>query len=176
MAARAEVVQSRELWENAMEIVRDSKSEWVHARIVSGKMLILLAQKFRVEAGVVEVLVHHDEAEAGEAENDEAEELGAWVAAPVAARGDDKSEEEEEGKKKKSSKKRAWLRQKGKGKTVKLEEGDKGWQVQLIEGGATGGGKDVFVVRGLWKQHCPIIMGSMGESLYTSTSRSTLFM
>ena len=30
--------------------------------------VVLLAQKFRVEGGVVEVLVHGDEAEGGEAE------------------------------------------------------------------------------------------------------------
>ena len=81
----------------------------------------------------------------------------------MAARGDDESEEEEE--EEGSSKKRARLRQKGKRKAVKLKEGDKGWQVQLVEGGAAGGGKYVSVVCGLWKQHCPIIMGSMGESL-----------
>ena len=52
---------------------------------------------------------------------------------------------------------------KGEGKAagVKLKEGDKGWQVHLVEGGAAGGGKDVSVVCGLWKQHRPIIMGSM---------------
>ena len=64
-----------------MEIMRGRKSGWVHARIFSGKMVILFAQKFRVEAGVVEVLVHRDEAEAE----------GVWVAALVAARGDDES-------------------------------------------------------------------------------------
>ena len=53
------------------------------------------------------------------------------------------------------------LAQKDKG-----EEGDnEGWQVQLVGGGAAGGGKDVSVGGGLWKQHNPIIMGSMGENL-----------
>ena len=46
-----------------------------------------------------------------------------------------------------------------------LKERDTGWLVQLVEGGSAGGGKDVPVVCGLWKQHRPIIMGSMGESL-----------
>ena len=126
--ARAEVVQAREPWENAMEIMRERKCGWVHSRIVSGRMVILLAQKFRVQAGVVEVLVHG----ASEAEKDEAEAEGVWVAAPV--EGD-------------------------------LKERDTGWLVQLVEGGSAGGGKDVPVVCGLWKQHRPIIMGSMGESL-----------
>ena len=40
-----------------------------------------------------------------------------------------------------------------------------GWQVQLVGGGAAGGGKDVSVGGGLWKQHDPIIMGSLGEKL-----------
>ena len=128
LEARAEVVQAREPWENAMEIMRERKCGWVHSRIVSGKMVILLAQKFRVQAGVVEVLVHG----ASEAEKDEAEAEGVWVAAPV--EGD-------------------------------LKERDTGWLVQLVEGGSAGGGKDVPVVCGLWKQHRPIIMGSMGESL-----------
>ena len=84
LEARADAVCDREAWENAMEIMRERKCGWVHSRIVSGKMVILLAQKFRVEAGVVEVLVHRDTAEAGEAEKDEAEAEGAgvWVAAP----------------------------------------------------------------------------------------------
>ena len=130
--ARAEVVQAREPWENAMEIMRERKCGWVHSRIVSGRMVILLAQKFRVQAGVVEVLVHRVKAGASEAEKDKAEAEGVWVAAPV---GSD------------------------------LKERDTGWLVQLVEGGSAGGGKDVPVVCGLWKQHRPIIMGSMGESL-----------
>ena len=40
-----------------------------------------------------------------------------------------------------------------------------GWEVQLVEGGSAGAGEEVCVRRGLWKQHRPIIMGSMGESL-----------
>ena len=74
--ARAEVVQAREPWENAMEIMRERKCGWVHSRIVSGRMVILLAQKFRVQAGVVEVLVHRVKAEASEAEKDRAEAEG----------------------------------------------------------------------------------------------------
>ena len=35
LEARAEVVQSREPWENAMEIMRERESGCVHARIVS---------------------------------------------------------------------------------------------------------------------------------------------
>ena len=46
-----------------------------------------------------------------------------------------------------------------------MKEGDKGWQVHLVEGGAAGGGKAVSVERGLWEEHRPIIMGSMGENL-----------
>ena len=135
-----EAVQSREAWENAMALMRERRGGWVHARVVSGKMVILLAQRFRVSGDVVEVLV-----------GDEPEVAGAWVAtAAAAAWGEDESEEGD------LSKKRRRLRQKGKGKAaaggVKLKEGDKGWRVQLVEGGA-GGGTDVPVVRGLWKQH-----------------------
>ena len=36
MAARADAVCDREAWENAMEIMRERKSGWVHARVVSG--------------------------------------------------------------------------------------------------------------------------------------------
>ena len=63
----ADAVQPREAWENAMDIMRERRCGWVHSRIVSGRMVILLAQKFRVEAGVVEVLIHRDKAEVGEA-------------------------------------------------------------------------------------------------------------
>ena len=66
LEARADAVCDREPWENAMEIMRERKCGWVHSRIVSGRMVILLAQKFRVQAGVVEVLVHRVKAEAGE--------------------------------------------------------------------------------------------------------------
>ena len=66
----ADAVHPREAWENAMDIMRERESGWVHARVVSGKIIVLLAQK----------------------------------------------------------------------------EGDKGWQVQLVEGGAAaGGGKGVSV-------------------------------
>ena len=34
LEARAEVVQAREPWENAMEIMRERKCGWVHSRIV----------------------------------------------------------------------------------------------------------------------------------------------
>ena len=40
-----------------------------------------------------------------------------------------------------------------------------GWEVQLVEGGSAGAGEEVCVRRGLWKQHRPIIMGSMGDNL-----------
>ena len=52
----ADAVQPREAWENAMDIMCERKCGWVHARVVSGKMVILLAQRFRVRGGVVEVL------------------------------------------------------------------------------------------------------------------------
>ena len=136
LEACAGAVCDREPWENAMDIMRERRCGWVHSRIVSGRMVILLAQKFRVQAGVVEVLVRRVKAEASEAEKDKAEAEGVWVAAP---RGGDEEEE--------------------------LQEGDKGWQVQLVEGGAAGGGKAVSVERGLWEEHRPIIMGSMGDNL-----------
>ena len=93
LSARADALCDREPWENAMEIMRERRCGWVHSRIVSGRMVILLAQKFRVQAGVVEVLVHRVKAEASKAEKDKAEAEGVWVAAP---RGGDEEEEEKE--------------------------------------------------------------------------------
>ena len=38
-----EAVQPREAWENAMDLMRQRESGWVHARLVDGKMVGLLA-------------------------------------------------------------------------------------------------------------------------------------
>ena len=57
-------------------------------------------------------------------------------------------------------------KQKGKDKAAAEVKEDGGWwQVQLVEDGSAGAGKEMCVRSGLWKQHHPIIMGSMGESL-----------
>ena len=48
-----EAVQPREAWENAMDLMRQRESGWVHARLVDGKMVVLLAQQFKKEGGKI---------------------------------------------------------------------------------------------------------------------------
>ena len=47
----ADAVHPREAWENAMDIMRERESGWVHARVVSGKIIVLLAQKEGTKGG-----------------------------------------------------------------------------------------------------------------------------
>ena len=141
LAARAEVVQTREPWENALALMRQRTGGWVHARVVSGRMLILLAQRFRVRGGEVQVLegdepVVPDGGGPGVLDGSELGVAGAWVKTAELAWGydekekeDAEEEEEEEG----STRKRRRLRQKGRGEAavrgrVELKEDDEGWR------------------------------------------------
>ena len=179
LAARAEVVQTREPWENALALMRQRTGGWVHARVVSGRMLILLAQRFRVRGGEVQVLEGDEPVvpDGGGPGVLDGSELGAWVKTAELAWGYDEKEkedaEEEEEEEEGSTRKRRRLRQKGRGEAavrgrvelVELKEDDEGWRVQLVEGGAGGGAAVLVRGGGLWKEHRPIIMGSLGEHL-----------
>ena len=119
LAARAEVVQTREPWENALALMRQRTGGWVHARVVSGRMLILLAQRFRVRGGEVQVLEGDEPVvpDGGGPGVLDGSELGAWVKTAELAWGYDEKEkedaEEEEEEEEGSTRKRRRLRQKG---------------------------------------------------------------
>ena len=144
LEARAEAAQPREAWENAMDLMRQRESGWVHARLVDGKMVVLLAQQFKKEGG--KILLARRLKKAVACGGDEAAGCGYVVEYGDEAEGvvDDAELLEED----------------------KVDDGDEGWLVQVVGGGSAGdGAKKVPVKKKVWWQHRPIIMGSVGKRL-----------
>ena len=128
-----EAAQPREAWENAMDIMRQRESGWVHARLVDGKMVVLLAQQFKKEGG--KILLARRLKKAVACGGDEAAGCGYVVEYGDEAEGvvDDAELLEED----------------------KVDDGDEGWLVQVVGGGSAGdGAKKVPVKKKVWcKKH-----------------------
>ena len=120
----------------------------MHARLVDGKMVVLLAQQFQKKGGKI-LLARRLKKEVECGGGDEAAGCGYVVEYGDEAEGvvDDANLLDE----------------------YKVEEGDEGWLVQVVAGGSAGdGAKKVPVTKKAWWQHRPITMGSVGKRLLST--------
>ena len=101
-----------------MDLMRERESGWVHARVVDGKMVVLLAQQFKKKGG--KILLARRLKKAVACGGDEAAGCGYVVEYGDEAEGvvgDEELLEED-----------------------KVEKGDEGWLVQVVGGGSAGDG------------------------------------